>query len=72
MYRVAIERMGMSVQETLVVGDRLETDIAGGQALGCPTAVVLTGASSEEEAWAWEPPPDIIASDLTNLVQLLT
>jgi 4-nitrophenyl phosphatase len=72
MYRLAIERMGSSVQETLVVGDRLETDIAGGQALGCPTAVVLTGASSEEEAWAWEPPPDIIASDLTNLVQLLT
>ena len=72
MYRVAIERMATSAQETLVVGDRLETDIAGGQALGCPTAVVLTGASSEEDAWAWEPPPDIIASDLTNLLQLLT
>lgn len=72
MYRVAIERMGTSIQETLVVGDRLETDIAGGQTLGCSTAVVLTGASSEEDAWAWEPPPDIVASDLANLVQLIT
>ncbi len=71
MYRLALERMNVSPNETLVIGDRLETDIAGGQALGCPTALVLTGATSEEDARSWEPGLDIITSDLTNLLHLL-
>jgi len=35
----SLERLGTSKKETLIVGDRLETDIASGQAAGCPTAV---------------------------------
>ncbi len=33
MYRVALARLGTQPAETLVVGDRIETDITGGQAL---------------------------------------
>jgi ribonucleotide monophosphatase NagD (HAD superfamily) len=51
-----------------VVGDRLETDIAGGQAAGCPIALVLSGVSTREQADAWRPRIDIVAENLTRLV----
>jgi 4-nitrophenyl phosphatase len=57
--------------ETLVVGDRLETDIAGGQADGCYTALVLSGVTSITQANAWKPAPDYIANDLSDLLEIL-
>ncbi len=65
---LALERLGTRREETLVVGDRLETDIAAGQAVGCPTALVLSGVSTREEAEKREPKMDIIADDLSSLV----
>jgi 4-nitrophenyl phosphatase len=65
---LALERLGIKKEETLVVGDRLETDIAAGQAVGCPTALVLSGVSTHEEAEKWMPKIDIIADDLSSLV----
>jgi 4-nitrophenyl phosphatase len=66
---LALDRLGTTKAETLVVGDRLETDIAAGQAVGCPTAVVLSGVSNRSEADAWVPKMDIIADDLSSLVR---
>ena len=71
MYRTALERLKVKPRDTLVVGDRLETDIAGGQALGCRTALVLSGVTDKESANAWRPPPDIIASDLQEVLNNL-
>lgn len=65
---LALERLGATKEETLVVGDRLETDIAAGQAVGCPTALVLSGVSTREAAGAWTPAPNIIAENLSVLV----
>jgi 4-nitrophenyl phosphatase len=56
-------------QNVLVVGDRLETDIAGGQVAGCKTAVTLTGVSTFEQANSWVPTPDFIVEDLASLVE---
>jgi 4-nitrophenyl phosphatase len=66
---LARQRLGTTRRETLVVGDRLETDIAGGQAAGCPCALVLSGVSTREQAKAWRPEVDILAEDLANLVK---
>jgi len=71
MYRVALSRLGTQPEATLVVGDRLKTDIAGAQALGCRSALVLTGVTSEAEVNKWEPMPDLVASDLTSLLEML-
>jgi 4-nitrophenyl phosphatase len=68
MYQFALERLGTTPDETLVVGDRLETDIAGSQKLGSPCALVLSGVTDEESAWAWQPPPDMIAENLSNII----
>ena len=72
MYLVAMERMGSSPDTTLVIGDRLETDIAGAQNMGCMTALMLSGVTSEKSARNWPPPPDWIAADLTELLNMLT
>jgi len=68
MMELSLERLKTKIEETLVVGDRLETDIAAGQAVGCPTVVVLTGVSTREQAQAWKPKIDIVANDLASLI----
>src|SRR6185369_5658503 len=69
MMELSLEVLGTKKEETLVVGDRLETDIAAGQAVGCPTALVLSGVSTKEQAKEWTPKPDIIAEDLADLIR---
>ncbi|MDD5468452.1 MAG: HAD-IIA family hydrolase [Anaerolineales bacterium] len=71
MYLAAIERMGCAPAETLVVGDRLETDILGAQQLSMQTALVLSGVTTPEAASRWTPPPDFIAPSLTDLIKML-
>ena len=66
---LSLEKLGASNEESLVVGDRLETDIAAGQAAGCKTALVLSGVSTKEQASEWQPAPDIIVEDLGMLVK---
>jgi 4-nitrophenyl phosphatase len=68
MMHMALEKLGTLPGETLVVGDRLETDIAAGQAAGCKTALVLSGVSTREQARQWQPAPDFIFDDLSALL----
>ena len=71
MYEVALHTLGTTPEETLMVGDRLETDIAGAQNLGCQSALVLSGVTDAEMAQAWHPAPEIIAADLSEVLKLL-
>jgi ribonucleotide monophosphatase NagD (HAD superfamily) len=65
---LSLEKLGTNKEVTLVVGDRLDTDIAAGQAAGCPTALVLSGVSTREQAENWKPQLDIIVEDLETLI----
>jgi len=69
LYEFALERLGSRPDETMVVGDRLETDILGGQNLGCKTAAVLSGVMTEAEAVSWKPKIDLILAELADLVK---
>ena len=71
MFLQALDYLTENAENVLVIGDRLETDIAGGQAAKCRTAVVLTGVSTLEMAEAWKPAVDFIARDLDQLVSIL-
>jgi 4-nitrophenyl phosphatase len=71
LYQLALDRLGSQPGETLAVGDRLETDIAGAQKAGIRSALVLSGASSRSQAELWKPAPDTITDDLTSLVASL-
>jgi len=64
-----LELIGTTPEETAMLGDRLDTDILGGQRAGTGTILVLTGISTREEAAAWQPQPDLIVTDLTELIR---
>ncbi len=68
MARVLRERLGTPPRDTLVVGDRLETDVALGKAMGCWTAAVLTGATTREMVERHPDPPDFVLESLADLV----
>jgi ribonucleotide monophosphatase NagD (HAD superfamily) len=52
-----------------MVGDRIESDLAGAAAAGLDGAIVLTGVSTRGEAEAaTNPSPVAIAEDLRTLV----
>lgn len=55
----------------LLVGDRLDTDIAAGARVGIPTVLVLTGVSSVAEAEQFPTKPDFIIDDLRGLIPIV-
>jgi 4-nitrophenyl phosphatase len=67
LFDVAMQRLASSPEKTLVIGDRLETDILGGQRAGCRTILVLTGVSQKEDLISWEPKPDLVIDNIMDL-----
>ena len=66
-FQAALDRLGDG--RVLVVGDRLDADLAGAAAAGLDGAIVLTGAASRQDAEsARDPAPVAIAADLHTLV----
>jgi len=63
LFEFAAARVG--ARRPLVVGDRLDTDIAGGRRAGMRTALVLTGVTSAVAET--DPQPDYVLSDLRGL-----
>lgn len=62
---------GFSKDETLVVGDRLYTDIACGINAGVETCVLLTGEAKKEELADTAFPPDYCFNTVTDLLNAL-
>jgi 4-nitrophenyl phosphatase len=67
MFHHALARLGTPASLTAAVGDRPETDIAGGQAAGLRTIGVLTGASPADAFTSLQPPADWVFADLAAL-----
>jgi 4-nitrophenyl phosphatase len=66
-FQDAMKRLGGTPDNTAMVGDRLETDIAGGKAAGIQTILVLTGISTRDDVAANGLKPDYIFADITEL-----
>ena len=71
MFQEAMKRLGSTPTDTAMVGDRLGTDIAGGQAAGMYTILVLTGISRQADLVNSTLQPDYIFADITELLQSL-
>jgi 4-nitrophenyl phosphatase len=67
----AMTRLAVPPEQTLVVGDRLETDIAGGVRAGMRTALLLSGVTTAAELRGRDVQPDWTFEDLPALLQRL-
>ena len=67
MVELALQRNHYRKEETLIVGDRLYTDILCGYHAGVETVLVLSGEATKEEAKAYEHQPDYIMSSVDEL-----
>ncbi len=66
-FQTALDRLGSG--RALMIGDRVESDLAGAAAAGIDAAIVLTGVSTRQEAEAaTDPAPVGVADDLRRLV----
>jgi 4-nitrophenyl phosphatase len=69
MFDVAVQRMGSDPARTAMIGDRLETDILGGQRAGLKTILVTTGVDNEDSIETLGIRPDLIVSGIAELTQ---
>jgi HAD superfamily hydrolase (TIGR01450 family) len=67
LFELALEAIGPPARVAMV-GDRLDSDIAGGRAAGLATVLALTGSSSRAEAEASDPGPDHVVENLAGLL----
>ncbi|MDD6070335.1 MAG: HAD-IIA family hydrolase [Clostridiales bacterium] len=66
----ALKMNPFTKEETLVVGDRLYTDILSGYRAGVETALVLTGEATKEDAERSDYKPDYIFDSIESLYHL--
>lgn len=64
-----VERLGCKPEEAIMVGDRLDTDIAAAHRAGLITALVLTGVSTRQHLADAAVLPDYVFADLPALLQ---
>lgn len=68
MAATVVERLGLSAGDTLLVGDRLLTDVRMARRAGMHAALVLTGATTSAELAASPDTPDYVLNDLSQLI----
>ena len=71
MVDLALKRTGFSKEETILLGDRIYTDIACGIHAGIDTLFLLTGESTREDIERFQMVPSFIFEDLNSLCKIL-
>ena len=70
MFEIAVEKMGATAEQTVMIGDRLDTDILGGQRAGLKTILVTTGIDNENTCQQKGIYPDAIVCGIDELVKV--
>jgi 4-nitrophenyl phosphatase len=69
MYQIALDKLDISPEKALAVGDQMPTDIAAGIEAGCKTALVLSGVSDSSTASSFDYRPTYIAQTFAKLLE---
>lgn len=69
LFETALARLGSQPRHTIMLGDRLETDILGGQQAGLKTALLTTGVDTVESIQSKKIQPDAVFAGLDELVK---
>jgi NagD protein len=67
MMRAARKELGLATDETIMIGDTMETDILGGVSMGYRTSLVLTGSTRREDLKRYAYRPDFIFNSIADL-----
>ncbi|MFL7812784.1 MAG: HAD-IIA family hydrolase [Anaerolineales bacterium] len=70
-FKAALEELGAAPEETLMVGDQLDTDILGANQAGIDSALVLTGVTTRQIAADSPIKPTFIFEDIPALLERL-
>lgn len=68
MYEEALRRMDATPETTAMIGDRLDTDIAGASRAGLTTVLVLSGIATQDKLAASSIKPDLVCADVGALL----
>lgn len=68
---IALDELGISPNQILTIGDRLDTDILAGIRAGTKTCLVLTGATGKDDLEATDIHPDHVLESIADLPALL-
>jgi 5'-nucleotidase len=71
MMRAARKELGLATDETIMIGDTMETDILGGVQLGFHTVLVLSGGTRREDLARYPYRPEIVVESLGELAERL-
>lgn len=71
MMRAARKEVGLSTDQTTMIGDTMETDILGGVQLGFRTVLVLTGGTRREDLAGYAYRPDLVVPSLAEFTNML-
>jgi 4-nitrophenyl phosphatase len=69
--RIVRDRLGVPAETCLVVGDRLDTDVALGERAGMTTALVRTGVTDEDALRRSDVSPDFVLDSLADVGTIL-
>jgi len=67
MMRAARKELGLRSEDTVMIGDTMETDILGGVQLGYRTVLVLSGGTKQEDINQFAYRPDLVVDSLASL-----
>ena len=68
MFEISLQRLGTRPEETLMIGDRIETDIEGAQNASMKTALMLSGVAKQADIINMNPAPDYVFENLAALL----
>jgi NagD protein len=71
MMRAARKELGLSTDETTMIGDTMETDILGGVQLGFHTVLVLSGGTRSGDLPRYAYRPEVVVESLAELADLM-
>ena len=71
MMRDARKELGLMTDETIMIGDTMETDILGGVQLGFHTVLVLTGGTKREDLDRYAYRPETIVESLAEFADIM-
>ena len=67
MLRAARKELGLTTDQTIVIGDTMETDILGGVQLGFKSILVLSGGTNHDQVDSYADQPHMIVNSIADL-----